>query len=429
MFDNTNELLDKIRLGEDSFLEFKEVEIRGQRVANPNAESMAGECTAFANSYGGVILLGVKDSGEIAGIPPEHLAIAQQWIENICQNNCDPPLTPILTKISLPSVSGAQVPVIKVEIPRSIFAHATSGGLWYHRVGSSKQKLSPQALARLFQQRGQGYAFEEKTILQANYEDLDLELYRKYHELRQLGPIDEALVPLSHIFVNLKIAAWDGDKIVPTVVGMLMFGKNPQQYLPNAAIDCAIYSGTQPDSNWLVNASQCAGTVGEQIVRAMEFVKRYIEMPAHKGEEGRQDLMQYSLRAVHEAIVNAVAHRDYSIAGSSIRLFMFDDRLELTSPGRLPNTVSIASLYAGAVPYRRNQLLVGFLKEHVSPITLRAFMESRGEGVLLIIRESEKISGRRPLYEEVGEAVKLTIYGRENPNRQAKNERRLTGNQ
>jgi predicted HTH transcriptional regulator len=142
-----------------------------------------------------------------------------------------------------------------------------------------------------------------------------------------------------------------------------------------------------------------------------------MEIPAKKDETGRQDLPQFSLRAVHEAIVNAVAHRDYSIAGSSTRLLMFDDRLELTSPGRLPNTVTIASLYAGTVPYRRNQLLVGFLKEHVSPITLRAFMESRGEGVLLIIRESEKISGRKPLYEEVGEAVKLTIYGRENPNR------------
>jgi predicted HTH transcriptional regulator len=152
--------------------------------------------------------------------------------------------------------------------------------------------------------------------------------------------------------------------------------------------------------------------VPEQIARAAEFVKRYMEVPAQKNEAGRQDLPQYSLRAVHEAIVNAVAHRDYAIAGSSIRLFMFDDRLEITSPGRLPNTVTIVSLYTGAIPYRRNQILVGFLKDYVSPITMRAFMESRGEGVLLIIRESEKISGRKPLYEEIGEAVKLTIYGR-----------------
>jgi predicted HTH transcriptional regulator len=79
MFEDTNELLQKIPLGEDTFLEFKEIEIKGQRVVNPNAESMAGECTAFANAYGGVILLGVKDSGEIAGIPPDQLAIVQQW--------------------------------------------------------------------------------------------------------------------------------------------------------------------------------------------------------------------------------------------------------------------------------------------------------------------------------------------------------------
>jgi predicted HTH transcriptional regulator len=417
MFEAINELLQKIPLGEDSFLEFKEIEIKGNRVANPNAESMAGECTAFANAYGGVILLGVKDSSEIVGIPPEHLSMAQQWIENICQNNCDPPLNPVITKLLLPNTSGAPAPVLKVEILRSIFAHATSGGLWYHRVGSSKQRLSPQALARLLQQRGQGYIFEEKTIPQANFGDLDAELYKKYHELRQLGPIDESLLPFSDIFVNLKIAGREDGRILPTVVGLLMFGKAPQKYLPNAVIDCAFYAGTLPDSNRLINATQCNGTVAEQIVRATEFVKRYLELPALKNETGREELPQYSLRAVHEAIVNAVAHRDYFITGSSIRLWMFDDRLELISPGRLPNTVTIAALYAGAVPYRRNQLLVGFLKEYISPITMRAFMESRGEGVLLILRESEKISGRQPLYEEVGESVRLTIYGRENPNR------------
>ncbi len=417
MFENTKELLQKIPLGEDSFLEFKEVEIKGQRVINPNAESMAGECTAFANAYGGVILLGVKDNGEIAGIPPDQLAIVQQWIENICQNNCEPPLNPIITKILLPNATGSQATVIKVEIPRSIFAHATSGGLCYHRVGSSKQKLSLQALARLLQQRGQGYIFEEKTIQQAFIEDIDVDLYKKYHELRQLVPIDESLLPLHDIFVNLKIAGREEGKIFPTVIGLLMFGKAPQKYLPNAMIDCAFYAGTIPDSNRLINATQCTGTVAEQIVRAAEFVKRYMEIPAQKNEIGREDLPQYSLRAVHEAIVNAVAHRDYAISGSSIRLLMFDDRLEITSPGGLPNTVTIATLYTGAVPYRRNQLLVGFLKEYMSPITTRAFMESRGEGVLLIIRESEKISGRKPLYEEIGEAVKLTIYGRPNPNR------------
>ncbi len=417
MFEDTNELLQKIPLGEDSFLEFKEVEIKGGRVANPNAESMAGECTAFANTYGGVILLGVKDNGEIIGIPPEHLPMAQQWIENICQNNCEPPLAPIIKKISLPDIAGKPATVIKVEILKSIFAHATSAGLCYHRVGSSKQRLSLHALARLLQQRGQGYIFEEKTIQAASIDDIDIELYKKYHEWRQLLPFDESVLPLHDIFINLKIAGKEEGRIVPTVVGLLMFGKAPQKYLPNATIDCALYAGLIPDSNRLINATQCTGTIAEQIARAAEFVKRYMEIPAQKDETGRQDLPQYSLRAAHEAIVNAVAHRDYAIAGSSVRLFMFDDRFEITSPGRLPNTVTIATLNTGAIPFRRNQLLVGFLKEHISPITMRAFMESRGEGVLMILRESEKISGRKPLYEEVGESVRLTIYGRPNPNR------------
>jgi len=116
---------------------------------------------------------------------------------------------------------------------------------------------------------------------------------------------------------------------------------------------------------------------------------------------------------VHEAIVNAVAHRDYSIAGSKIRLFLFADRMEIYSPGGLPNTITLETM-----PYRvftRNQLLVSLLSRMKSRRTGRAFLESRGEGVRRILEEGERHAGRRPVYELFGEELRLTIWAKPSP--------------
>lgn len=109
-------------------------------------------------------------------------------------------------------------------------------------------------------------------------------------------------------------------------------------------------------------------------------------------------------------MVNAVAHRDYQLRGSPVRLFLFEDRIEVASPGRLPNSLTPADLFGGALPFRRNQLLTAFLRDYVSPVTERAYMESRGEGFLTMVRLSEQLSGRRPELVEQTEAVKVTIF-------------------
>lgn len=134
--------------------------------------------------------------------------------------------------------------------------------------------------------------------------------------------------------------------------------------------------------------------------------------PARK-PVGRVDHPQYEIGAVHEAVVNAVAHRDYSLSGSKIRLFLFANRLELYSPGALPNTLTVETM-----PYRvftRNQLLVGFLSRMKSRRTGQAFLESRGEGVRRILDGSEAHSGRRPVYELFGQELRLTIWAKPSP--------------
>lgn len=150
----------------------------------------------------------------------------------------------------------------------------------------------------------------------------------------------------------------------------------------------------------------------QQIDGAVAFVDRFMLKPARR-PIGREDHPQYTLGAVHEAVVNAVAHRDYAMAGAKIRLFLFADRLELYSPGALPNTVTLETM-----PYRvftRNQLLVSFLSRLQSPVTGQRYLESRGEGVRRILEESESHSGRRPEYKLLGAELLLTIWAKPSP--------------
>ncbi len=154
------------------------------------------------------------------------------------------------------------------------------------------------------------------------------------------------------------------------------------------------------------------GPLPSQVDDAVSFVERFMLRPAKKGV-GRLDYPQYSIGAVHKAIVNAVAHRDYSLSGAKIRLFLFDDRLELYSPSELPNTITLESM-----PFRvftRNQLIVSFLSKMKSPRTGRAYLESRGEGVRRILEESEQHSGRRPEYRLLGAELLLTVWAKPSP--------------
>jgi len=147
------------------------------------------------------------------------------------------------------------------------------------------------------------------------------------------------------------------------------------------------------------------------VTEALQFVRRNMRVAAIK-DPGRVDLPQYSLRAVFEALVNAVAHRDYSISGARVRLHLFADRLELNAPGALPNSLSIETL--ADLTATRNELLVNLLSRYfeADPVTGRQnLIEKRGEGVPTILRESERLSGRLPVYRTVGEAeLGLTIY-------------------
>ena len=407
MFDTLDEIQRQLEVLEDARAEFKEIVLGNRGVRSPNTEDMAGEMVAFANAEGGVIFLGVNDEGVVRGIPPDRAGDVETWVVNVASNNCDPPIRPILRRERLPGPGGSHRLVILVEVRRGLHVHGTSGGLHYLRVGSTRQLLRGAMLARLFQERGRAFVLDEQPVPDTTGDDLDDD------RLERFFASGSRTIPWSDLLRNTRVTAtWENDMDCPTLAGLLAFGKTPQAHLLSACVEAAVYRGSCLTSDDLVHSDSIKGRVDAQIDDATAFVERFMLKPARK-PSGRVDHPQYEIGAVREAIVNAVAHRDYSISGSKIRLFLFADRLELYSPGSLPNTITLDTM-----PYRvftRNQLLVSFLSRMKSRRTGHAFLESRGEGVRKILEASEAHSGRRPEYALFGEELRLTIWAKPSP--------------
>lgn len=411
MFDNIADLIDKIRLGEDSYLELKEVRFAGQKVSAPHRDSLADELAAFANSRGGVCVLGVDDTREVLGIPLERLDLVEDFVRQICLDSITPPLTPMIERLTLPGTAGEPLPVLKLDVSGSIFVHRSPGG-YFHRVGSAKREMAPDYLARLFQQRSQAriIRFDEQAVPGASLDDLSDVLWQRFASPR-VQDTREVLLD------KLAMARPDADGTFrPTIAGVLMASADPRRWLPNAFIQAVAYRGTevlpQGDAAYQLDAQDITGPLDAQVLAACHFVRKNMLVSASK-DEGRHDLPQYDLTAVFEALVNAVAHRDYSIHGAKIRLRMFADRLELYSPGAIPNTMTVDSL-----PYRqaaRNEAVTSLLAKCQVPEADKAFsgrsamMDKRGEGVQIILDQSERLSGLRPVYRLVDDSELLLI--------------------
>ena len=400
MFDSLTELLEKIYLGEDATIEFKR--------ALPHRNSLADEIAAFANARGGVILIGVDDDGEIVGVDRHTLNTAEKTVIEICTDSIDPIVLIFTEKLRIDDKN-----LLKIEVPRSLFVHKTANG-YFMRQGSSKREMPTEQLARLFQTRSQAriIAFDEQFVPNTYKETLREPLYQRF--LTEGAPEDQ----MDDLLLKRRLLVKDGEQNRASVAGMLMCHEKPDDYLYNSFIQAVYYLSTEKDANYQLDAKDFKGPLDQQIIDAFKFVQKYNAVAARKAI-GRIDYPEYSMRAVFEAIVNAVVHRDYSKTVSKIRLFMFDDRLELYSPGALANTVTVDNLrYSQAT---RNELLARLLSEirldddMERQVKRKHFLERRGEGVGIILNESETLSGKMPIYEVFDEELRLTIFAAKPP--------------
>jgi len=407
--DDQSSLLARIGLGEDSLLELKSVSVPGARVVAPDARDMADEFAAAANSQGATFLLGVDDkSRAIEGIARNKLDRVETWVRDICNDAVKPPLQATIRKLSLADAEGSEKCIVRVDVPASLFVHESPHGYFY-RLGSSKRKMSPEFLARLFQQRSQTrlICFDEQMVASATVDALDGGLIGRFRT--SLSPREDSeFLRKLHFIVRDESGDWR-----PTVSGVLMACPHPEKYLSSAYIQAVCYRGTERNANDQLDAKDIVGPLDLQIAEACRFVNRNMRVAAVKAP-ARIDVPQYALNAVFEAIVNAVAHRDYSISGAKIRLHMFADRLEIFSPGGLPNSLTLDEI--GERQFSRNELICTCLSrcpltERFTDMTRSRIMDRRGEGVPVIIAASTKLTDKPPKYELLGDSeLKLTIY-------------------
>ena len=407
----------RIRLGEDSTLELKSVLVSGGGVKGPKRDDFADELAAFANSRGGTVILGVDDeTRRIQGIPLDDLDAVEGWVREICNDSVKPALDADLLKMELESRNGRLVPVLRIDVARSLFVHKSPGG-YFRRIGSSKREMAPEVLARLFQERSQSriVRFDESAVPGTALSDLHYSLTRRFlqGDVADAPPVSspEGSPEASEDTLRkLRIVTGDADGSVRlTLAGVLLCTPEPQRWLPHAYIQAVGYAGERSDADYQTDARDVGGPLDRQAAEALHFVRRNMLVRATK-HTARSERPQFSERAVFEALVNAVAHRDYSMAGARIRLHLFGDRIELYVPGALANTLTPDSLHLRQA--NRNELIVSLLARCAAPsgVGRTRLMDRSGDGVPIIRWECRALSGQLPEYGLIDESeLRLVI--------------------
>ena len=402
----------RVRLGEDSTLECKHIDVKGARVQAPRRNDLADELAAMGNGRGGTLLLGVDDkTRRVEGIALDSLDAVERWAAKTCIDLIEPELDADIIKLELPNADGDLAPVLRIDVPRSLFVHESPGG-YFRRIGSSKRKMPPDVLARAFQERSQSriIRFDESPVPGTHRDDLHHALTARF--LRGDATSDDDAMATDDILHKLRIV--DADDAALTLAGVLLCTEEPQRWLPHAYVQAVCYAGERADANYQVDARDIGGPLDAQVFEALHFVRRNMMVRATKVTT-RVERPQFSERAVFEALVNAVAHRDYSMAGMRIRMHMFSDRLELSVPGALANTLTPDSLHLRQAS--RNELIVSLLARCPAPtgIGRTRMMDRRGDGVPIILKECAELSGRPPTYSVIDDAELRLVMWAERP--------------
>lgn len=336
---NLLELMERIRRGEDMHTEFK--------VTDAHVDDIAAAMVAFANTDGGQLIFGVTDDRQIAGVKdPDRL---MQRIDQTAYQNCEPSLTVVQETVHIPEGT-----VVVVHVPKGDQRpYRTHRGDYFIRTTTGRRRASRQELLRLFQ-AVESLFYEETLILRAGLKDIDIAAFGQFctRVLGEAGAEPEALL------VNWHLVREREGRKHPTIAALLLFGREPQEYLPYAYITAARILG-QDSSGEPSDRKRIQGTLFQMLEDAARFLNLHLRI-AHRIQGFEREVYpELPEKALREVVVNALVHRDYTIH-APIRIFILDDRVEVRSPGRLPNTVTVEMIKAGLAHVLRNPALYSF---------------------------------------------------------------------
>lgn len=341
------ELRNQIFLGEDSTRQFK-------REPSTDAK-MAGEIVAFANSGGGCIFVGVEKDGTIAGLTGAEAEKVGEDMAKVAWDRVRPPFS-ILSK-SIPTGDGIVVVIEIADGPSKPYCDK-EGEYWVKNGPDKRRVRSPEEMARLFQSGGKFYA-ESQVVTASTLEDFDHERFERFYEAKysETPPSrSEEGEAYQRTLENLELV--DSGRV--TVAGLLLFGDRRRLpvLLPEMKIDAIWFKGTERASSEWHDQRKIEGTLAEQYDEGMGFLKRWNSRIQGEGSFNQSGNAEIPETVFEEILVNALIHRDYFIK-DSIKLFIFDDRIEIRSPGKLPNSLTVDQIRRG-VRRSRNVLLASF---------------------------------------------------------------------
>jgi ATP-dependent DNA helicase RecG len=318
------DLMDAIRGGEDSYLEFK------VRFSNP--EKLAAGICALANSGGGTIVFGVTDQLRLEGV--SHPELIEQDLLAICREQIVPPVWGRVDKVAFDS--GLRILVFEVDARRA--PHRTVDGRYYVRVGAAKREATGEEIAELYRGRTGARGFEDTPLLHADPEtDIDeASLWTYVREITNGNLEVREDYPTASLLGDMRLAVRYGEALVPTVAGILLFGKGAAvaKRIPHSPLVARRVSGSDA-SDQVVEEVEFVGNVASLYERAVQFVERFADLweqrPRRRGSAPVAARPYLPREPVLEAIVNALAHRDYA-NHAPVRVTLFDDRLDVVNP-------------------------------------------------------------------------------------------------
>ena len=385
------DILVRIESGESDQIEFK----RGLG----DLSAVGRAICAFANTEGGIVIIGVDDAQQIVGVK-EDAERVQERLTSFLQSGCSSPVTARSGRHEDPN---GWVHWLEVPRQRGFEPLRFEGRVWVRRQRSSVEP-SPAELQELYNIFGY-IITEERTIQAATSSHIDIQAFRTYLQKMGLDTEDELQPTDEDDLSNRGVVRELGGIIHPTLYGTMAFGKEPQSYpqTHNFYVQCVAYQGADRASE-ILQVGEASGRLDEQVQRAFGWFAGLGRFEVYRGLV-RKDLPLLPLAALRESLVNAVVHRDYSITGSKVLLEAFDRHVDVTSPGGLPNHMRVESVRAGGHPRSRNELMANFM-------LVMGYMEQRGRGWPVMRRAMREFNGTEPeiIQGADGDSVRLRFY-------------------
>lgn len=337
----TIELLEIIAKGESSLVQFKE------RVNE--AYSIATEMVAFSNSQGGLLIIGVNDkTGELNGLSFEEIEATNGLLVNAASDNVKSPITIFTEQIA---INKQTLIVVQIKEGRDKPYRDNRGIIWIKNGSDKRKVVSNDELLRMLQSSG-NLGADEEPVTSTTYNDIELELFKDFIQKKTGKSFNKLEQSLPQILNNMGFAK---DETL-TLAGLLLFGKKPQVFKPVFSVQCISFLGNDVSgTKYRDSAPPFEGNLTELYEQTMSFILRNLRKVQVEESFNVLGELEIPREALEELVVNSLIHRDYFIK-SAVKVFIFENRIEIISPGKLPNTLTVENIKSGT-SIARNPIL------------------------------------------------------------------------